>query len=101
MFAERELPWIEELRPVEPATSLWDQVEIEMARHLFNALRHNIPFPITSADALEVVRITEIVKKQNPQFRWIRREPIASTQEPASTAIKTSFSNSRKSSPAR
>ncbi len=71
MFAERELPWIEELRPVEPATSLWDQVEIEMARHLFNALRNNIPFPVTSADALEVVRITEIVKKQNPQFQWI------------------------------
>lgn len=71
MCAERDLPWIEETRPVEPATNMWDAVEIEMARHLFNALRTDIPFPVTSADALEVVRITEIVKKQNPQFRWI------------------------------
>jgi predicted dehydrogenase len=71
MSAERELPWIEETRQVDPATSLWDEVEIEMARHLFNALRNNIPFPVTSSDALEVVRITEIVKKQNPQFQWI------------------------------
>ena len=54
-----------------PATSLWHQVEIEMVRHLFNALRQNIPFPVKSAEALEVVRITEIVKRQNPQFQWV------------------------------
>lgn len=71
MAADRELPWIEETRTVEPATSLWDQVEIEMARHLYNALRRNLPFPVSSADALEVVRITEIVKQQNPRFPWI------------------------------
>ena len=71
MCVEGELPWIEETRPVVPATSLWDQVEIEMVRHLFNALRREIPFPVKSAEALEVVRITEIVKHQNPQFHWI------------------------------
>ena len=71
MSAERELPWIEETRQVEPATNMWDEVEIEMVRHLFNALRQNIPFPVKSSEALEVVRITEIVKQQNPQFQWI------------------------------
>lgn len=71
MGADRELPWIEETRPVAPATNMWDQVEIEMARHLYNALRNNIPFPVKSSEALEVMRITEIVKAQNPQFRWI------------------------------
>ena len=71
MSAEGELPWIEETRQVEPEGSLWDRVEIEMVQHLYNALRNNIPFPVTSAEALEVVRITEIVKKQNPQFQWI------------------------------
>ena len=40
-------------------------------RHLYNALRRNLPFPVTSQDALEVVRITEIVKQQNPRFPWI------------------------------
>ncbi|MFA4944750.1 MAG: Gfo/Idh/MocA family oxidoreductase [Lentisphaeria bacterium] len=69
--AEQKLPWIEETRPVQPATSLWAQVEIELARHLFEAIRNHVPFPVKNADALEVVRITQIVKKQNPQFRWL------------------------------
>jgi len=65
------LPWIEEVRPVVPATNLWNQVEIELARHLFEAIRNGIPFPVKNADALEVVRLTEIVKNQNPRFNWI------------------------------
>ncbi len=71
MCAERELPWIEETRKVEPDTNMWEQVEIEIARHLYNALRRQIPFPVKSAEALEVVRLTGIVKQQNPQFPWI------------------------------
>lgn len=71
MGAERELPWIAETRQVEPATSLWDQVEIAIARHLHHTLRGGVPFPVTSAEALEVLRITEIVKRQNPQFPWV------------------------------
>jgi len=69
--ADGDLPWIDETRPVLPETSLWVQVEIELARHLYSALREGIPFPVTSADALEVVRVTEIVKQQNSQFNWI------------------------------
>ncbi len=69
--AEQDLPWIEESRPVVPATSQWVQVEIEIARHLFEAIRNSVPFPVKNADALEVVRITQIVKAQNPQFRWL------------------------------
>ncbi len=71
MWADEKLPWIEETRPVEPDTSMWDQVEIETAQHLYGAIRDNIPFPVKNADALEVVRITELVKKQNPQFNWL------------------------------
>ncbi|AHF90716.1 oxidoreductase [Opitutaceae bacterium TAV5] len=65
------LPWVEETRPVEPEGNMWEQVEVEIARHLHSALRLGIPFPVKNADALEVVRITEIVKKQNPQFSWL------------------------------
>ena len=71
MSADTKLPWIEETRRVEPDTNMWEYVEIEIARHLHNALRNGIPFPVKSADALEVVRVTEIVKKQNPQFNWV------------------------------
>jgi len=63
--------WIEENRKVEPDTNMWEQVEIDIARHLYSAIRMNIPFPVTSAQALEVVRITGIVKKQNPKFNWL------------------------------
>lgn len=71
LSAEQELPWIEETRKVEPDTSMWIQVEIEIARHLYRAIRQQVPMPVKSSDALEVVRITEIVKRQNPQFAWI------------------------------
>ncbi len=70
LCADEKLPWIEEVRKVEPDTNMWEQVEIEIARHLHAALRHNVPFPVKNADALEVVRITGIVKKQNPRFDW-------------------------------
>ncbi|WFB37085.1 Gfo/Idh/MocA family oxidoreductase [Kiritimatiellota bacterium B12222] len=69
--ADPELPWIEETRKVTPETSPWDQVEIEIATHLYQTLRHDLPFPIKNADALEVFRITEVVKKQNSQFKWV------------------------------
>lgn len=69
--ADKELPWIEETRKVEPDTNMWEQVEIELARRLHEAIRNGIPFPVTSDDAMEVFRITEAVKKQNPQFNWI------------------------------
>lgn len=67
-----KLPWIEETRAVTPDVNLWDHVEIELARHLFAAIRGGVPFPIKISDALEVVRLTEIVKKQNAQFSWVR-----------------------------
>jgi predicted dehydrogenase len=71
MCAEQELPWIEETRKVEPVTNMWEQVEVEIARHLYNTLRKQVPFPIKSTEALEVFRVTELVKQQNPQFAWI------------------------------
>jgi len=70
-YGKQDLPWIEETRKVEPDTNMWEYVEVELARHLHAAIRRGIPFPVKNRDALEVVRLTEIVKKQNPQFNWI------------------------------
>ncbi len=72
MSAEQDLPWIEEIRDVTPDTNMWSHVEIALVDHLYNALRNGIPFPIRNADALEVVRITGIVKQQNPRFTWLQ-----------------------------
>lgn len=71
MSADSELPWREEARRVHPDVNMWDYVEVELAAHLYRAIRQGVPFPIKASDALEVVRVTEVVKRQNPQFAWI------------------------------
>ena len=40
----------------------------QIYQHLYLAIRENVPFPVKSSQAYEVVRITSIVKQQNPQF---------------------------------
>ena len=65
------LPWIDKVLPVEPAGDMWRLVEDRIARHLFDAIRRGVTFPIRNADAFEVVGVTEQVKRQNPQFAWI------------------------------
>jgi predicted dehydrogenase len=71
LAADENLPWVEETRAVTPSSSLWEQVEVELARHLYEAIRLDIPFPIKNSEGLEVARITGMVKQQNPQFNWI------------------------------
>jgi len=66
-----EFPWIEEDVKVEPAGVPCDVWETEIALALYRALREGVPFPVTSEHALEVVGVTEEVKKQNPQFKWL------------------------------
>jgi scyllo-inositol 2-dehydrogenase (NADP+) len=68
--SEEAVPWLEKTVKVQPDTSMWEEVEIQMARHLYRAIRGNTPFPVSNAEAMEVVRITEVMKRQNPQFKW-------------------------------
>lgn len=69
-WADADLPWRDETQAVEPDTSMWAYVEVETARHLYRALREGVPFPISNADALEISRIIQVVKDQNPEFKW-------------------------------
>lgn len=60
---EETIRWIEQDIQVAPQTgcdmaSIWE--------HLYQAIRCQVPFPITLARGLEVVRIAEIVKKGTP-----------------------------------
>jgi scyllo-inositol 2-dehydrogenase (NADP+) len=71
MGRDEDFHWIQKTVKVEPEGDMWELVEFEIARHLYRAIRENVPFPVVNADALEVVRITEAVKKQNPQFQWL------------------------------
>lgn len=67
-----DIPWIQEDRPIDPAgvAAAVTVVEEKMAEALYQAVRNIAPFPITSAQALEVVRQTCRIKKMNPQFDW-------------------------------
>lgn len=65
------LPWIETSVKIEPAGAPWDVWETQIVHHLYRALREGVPFPVTSEQAFEVVRVIEEVKKQNPQFAWV------------------------------
>jgi len=69
-WSDMDLPWRDETQTVEPDTNMWVYVETETARHLYRALREGVPFPIANADALEVSRIIQVVKCQNPDFKW-------------------------------
>ncbi|MEN6643298.1 MAG: Gfo/Idh/MocA family oxidoreductase [Armatimonadia bacterium] len=69
-WGDTDLPWRDETQTVEPETNMWVYVEIETAQHLYRTLREGVPFPIANADALEVSRIIQVVKCQNPEFRW-------------------------------
>lgn len=69
--AEDSLPWINEERRVIPEGDMWSQVEDSMAKHLYKALREGVRFPVKNAEALEVLRVTSLVKRQNPQFAWL------------------------------
>ncbi|MAX23480.1 MAG: oxidoreductase [Phycisphaeraceae bacterium] len=64
-------PWQTETVNISTDVNMWDQVEIDIANHLYNAIRNDIPFPVANEDALEIVRITNVIKKQNSQFEWI------------------------------
>lgn len=69
-FSDTDLPWRDETRTVETDTPMWVYVEIATARHLYRTLREGAPFPIANADALEVSRIIQVIKAQNPEFMW-------------------------------
>jgi predicted dehydrogenase len=69
-WADMELPWRDETQTVQPDVNMWVYVETETARHLYRTVREGLPFPIATADALEVSRIIQVIKGQNPKFQW-------------------------------
>ncbi len=57
---DEPLPWVDERIKVQPSVptdtdDIWD--------HLYAAIRQGVPFPITTAQALEVIRVIELAKQ--------------------------------------
>ncbi len=57
---DEKLPWRRKTIMVEPATGCETH---HIYRHLYEAIRGGVPFPVKLSEAVEVVRMTELVKK--------------------------------------
>ena len=64
-----ELHWIEKTFPIAPHND--DNIGT-IYRHVYDAIRRGIPYRIKVAESVEVVRVTELVRAQNPAFRHVR-----------------------------
>jgi len=60
-----DLPWIRKTIMVKPASGLHVNSFYGV---LYDTMRNGKTFPITAKQAVEVIRITEEIRKQNPQF---------------------------------
>lgn len=60
-----ELHWISKDFPVAPHND--DTIET-IYRHVYNAIRKGVPYRVKVEESVEVVRVTELIRKQNPHF---------------------------------
>jgi predicted dehydrogenase len=67
-----DIPWIEEIVKIESEGNLWEYIDRKLIKYLYDDIRKGVPSPIKNSDAFETVRIIQEVKKQNPQFDWIK-----------------------------
>lgn len=59
------LHWIEKSLPVQPSTD--DDINT-IYRHVYNAIRKNIPYRVKTEESVEVIRVADILRQQNPEF---------------------------------
>ena len=64
-FTANKPEWIRKTIMVEPANNASMN---DIYGHIYNTIRKGIPFPVKPEEAFEVVRWTDKIKKQNPQF---------------------------------
>ena len=63
-----ELHWIEKSFPI---TGNGDTIGT-IYRHVFEAIRRGVPYRVKVEESVEVVRVADLVRQQNPQFRQDR-----------------------------
>ena len=64
-FSANKPEWIRKTIMVEPANNATMN---DIYGHIYNTIRKGIPFPVKPEESFEIVRWTEKIKKQNPQF---------------------------------
>lgn len=69
---DHEIPWLEETIQVEDRGNMWEYIDRKIIRYVYEQIKNGRSSPIKNSDAFETVRIIQEVKKQNPQFNWIK-----------------------------
>ena len=65
-FADNaKLPWIRQTIMVKPSDNCTMGC---FYKAVYSSMREGVPFPVKAEEALEVIRITEEVRRQNPEF---------------------------------
>ena len=58
--------WVRKTIMVEPSNGA---VITDIYKRIYDTIRNGVPFPVKAEEAFENVRLTEIVRKQNPAFK--------------------------------
>ena len=73
----------------------------DIYKFLFAAIRKKADFPVTVEQSAEVVRVTEIVKKQNPRFLKPYMDEVEAKAKPLAAAAKKFFAAEAKKAAAK
>lgn len=57
------IPWVEKTIPVNPSSGL---AMNDIYKCVYQAVRENVPFPITIEEGMEIVRVSEHIRKKTP-----------------------------------
>ena len=71
-WSNNDIPWLEKEVKVDLNGSMWEYIDRKLIKYLYKNIKEGVPFPIKNNDAFETIRIIQKVKKQNPQFNWIK-----------------------------
>lgn len=66
----------------------WDVNIWSIYKYMYNSIRKGEKFPVSVEEAVEVVRITQIVKDMNPQFKTPCKEFVAALDKTAKAPAK-------------
>lgn len=70
-YSGNDLPWLEETVEID-SSGLWEYIDRKLIKGVYQTIRNGAAPLIKNSDAFETVRIIQEVKKQNPQFDWIK-----------------------------
>lgn len=69
---DKDIAWMEKIIKIENCGNIWEYIDRKLIKGVYENIRNGAAPLIKNSDAFETIRIIQEVKKQNPQFNWIR-----------------------------